>query len=120
MKPIPNQLLGKWVHTLPWDSDDYLSEYDISLKNGKLSVSGVDLNDNEKFKISKISWDGKCLRFTSFMPSTRRVGLNELRIKKNGRMESRFTFTVIEEMVRPKTQPDAAVKARLRGRRRPS
>jgi hypothetical protein len=58
------------------------------------------LNDGERFKISKVSWDGKCLRFISLMPSTGRIGINELRVKKNGKLESRFTFTVIEEMVR--------------------
>lgn len=114
MKAIPKQLLGKWAHALPWDSADYLSEYDVSLKKGQPSVSGVDANDGERFKISKVSWDGKCLRFTSFMPSTKRIGLNELRLKKNGRVESRFTFTVTEEMVRSGTQPTRAANAATR------
>ena len=57
MKPIPQGLLGKWAHTLPWDSDDYLAEYTIAMKGGKPSVSGVDLNDREKFKISDVTWD---------------------------------------------------------------
>ena len=100
MKPIPKALLGTWAHTLPWDSDDYLAEYTVALKGNKLSVSGVDVNDGEKFKISGVTWDGRRLRFKSLMPSTGRIGLNEFRLKTNGKVESRFTFTVVEELVR--------------------
>ncbi len=100
MKPLPKGLLGKWAHTAPWDSDDYLAEYTIAQKGKTLSVAGVDLNDGEKFKISGVTWDGRWLRFKSLMPSTGRVGLNEFRLKANGKIESRFTFTVLEEMER--------------------
>ena len=96
MKRFPSEFIGSWVHTLPWDSDDYLAEYKISLRSGKPVVSAVDLNDGERFKISNVSWDGTWLRFTSYMPSTKRFGLNEFRLKSNGRLESRFTCRIVE------------------------
>ena len=99
MKPLAQRLIGTWIHSLPGDSEDYFAEYQISERRGKPTVSAIDLTDGEKFKISRVSWDGEWLRFTSLMPSTRRIGLNEFRLKKNGRLASRFTFTVLEEMV---------------------
>jgi hypothetical protein len=95
------------MHIAPWDSDDYLAQYTVSLRRGRPAVSGVDLNDGERFKIFEVSWDGKWLRFKSKMPSTGRIGVNEFRLKKDGNVESRFTFTVVEEMRRSATQQTA-------------
>jgi len=99
MKPFPKELVGTWVHKAPDDSDDdYRSAYTVSVRRGSPTVTAVDLYDGEKFKISEVSWDGAWLRFKSKMPSTGREGLNEFRLKKNGKVQSRFTFTVITEM----------------------
>jgi len=98
--PVPEGLLGTWVHALPWDSDEYLAEYSISLADGALSVAGFETNGGEEFVISDVEWDGEWLRFRSLMPSTGRVGTNEFRLVQADRIESRFTFTVIEEMIR--------------------
>lgn len=93
-------LLGTWHHVAPWDSDDYLTEYVVSVENGAPAVAARDLNDNEAFVISAVSWDGAVLRFRSLMPSTGREGLNEFRVAANGEVECRFTFTVVEQLHR--------------------
>ena len=108
MKPFPKDLAGTWVHAAPWDSNDYLAEYTISLHRGRPAVSAVDVNDGEKFRISEVPWDGTRLRFKSKMPSTGRIGLNEFRLKKDGKVQSRFTFTVVEEMQQRATHQAAS------------
>jgi hypothetical protein len=95
--------LGNWRHVAPWSGDDYLAEYLVSWEIGALSVVGRDLSDGETFQISDISFDGRVLRFRSFMPSTRREGVNEFSLTATGEIESRFTFTVVERMVRHAT-----------------
>jgi len=96
-------LVGRWRHVAPWDSDDYLAEYQVSFDGQKFAVTGHDLNDGEHFEITDISWDGATLRFRSLMPSTRREGLNEFTPQPDGSVESRFTFTVVERMERYET-----------------
>jgi hypothetical protein len=44
----------------------------------------------------------------SKMPSTGRIGLNEFRLKKDGKVQSRFTFTVVEEMQQRATHQAAS------------
>jgi len=95
-----SELAGSWRHPAPWDSDDYLAEYTISVVDGCPVVSAHDLQDGEEFVISQVSWDGKTLRFRSLMPSTGREGLNEFCISPSGALQSRFTFTVVEEFHR--------------------
>jgi len=96
-------LVGRWRHVAPWDSDDYLAEYQVAFDGTHFTVSGHDLNDGELFEISDVSWDGVTLRFRSIMPSTQRKGLNEFRALPDGSLESRFTFTVVEKLTRHET-----------------
>jgi hypothetical protein len=84
----------------PWDSDDYLAEYVISIENGAPVVTARDLNDGEEFVISEARWDGKALTFRSLMPSTRREGINEFSLTPSGELQTRFTFTVVERLRR--------------------
>ncbi|MGR8934683.1 MAG: hypothetical protein ACU837_09885 [Gammaproteobacteria bacterium] len=91
-------LLGKWRQVAPWDSDDYLSEYLVGYEAGTFTVTGKDLQDDEEFFIYDISWDGAVLRFRSLMPSTGREGINEFRAVREKVIESRFTFTIVEEL----------------------
>lgn len=116
MKPFPKEFLGSWKHPAPWDSDDYLAEYTVSLRRGRPAVSAVDLNDGERFRISEVSWDGEWLRFKSKMPSTGRVGLNEFKLKSDGSVQSRFTFTVVEEMRRSVATQQTAPRDRVKKR----
>jgi hypothetical protein len=96
-------IVGRWRHVAAWDSDDYLSEYEVTFDGKQFTVTGHDLNDGEEFEITYVSWDGASLRFRSLMPSTRREGLNEFRLLSDGSIESRFTFTVVEKLVRHET-----------------
>ena len=74
------KLKGTWVHSLPWDSDDYLAEYTISGNEKSPYVEAFDTSDGEKFEISEVYWKGNILTFKSFMPSTKREGVNEFSI----------------------------------------
>ncbi len=93
-------LVGAWRHAAPWDSDDYLTEYTISIRDGLPSVTALDLSDGEVFIISDVQWDGSTIRFHSFMPSTGREGLNEFSLGPGGVLQSRFTFSVVETLQR--------------------
>ena len=91
---------GRWVSTMPHDSDDYLMEYVIKKDKDGFSVYARDLQDGEEMEISNIEWDGSILSFQSYMPSTQRTGSAQFRVKENGNIESKFTFTVLEELKR--------------------
>ena len=94
------RLVGSWRHPTPWDSADYLTEYAISVVDGCPVVAARDLNDGEEFIISQVHWDGAILRFHSLLPSTGREGVNEFSLAPAGALQSRFTFTVVEEFHR--------------------
>ena len=98
-----DQIKGSWKHSAPWDSDDYLAMYEISGTESNPIVSGIDLNDGEKFEISEVVWRNNELSFTSFMPSAKRKGINTFRLNKQGEITASFTFTVIENLVRENT-----------------
>ena len=91
---------GRWVSRLPGSSDDYLVEYGIRFDGDAVSVTAIELRDQEEMKISDVGWDGETLSFRSLMPSTGRVGMNRFRLMENGDVESKFTFTVVEALVR--------------------
>ncbi len=93
----------KWKHSAPWDSDDYVTEYVISGNESEPKVSGKDTSDGEAFEISDVSWSNGELMFTSFMPSTKRKGINKFKLNESGNITSNFTFTIIEELEREHT-----------------
>ena len=102
MKEKKLAIEGKWVSSMPHNSDDYLVEYIIKKNKDNFYIFAKDLQDGEEMEISDISWDGDTLTFKSFMPSTERSGINQFRVKENGNIESKFTFTVLEELKRKK------------------
>ncbi len=63
---LKEQFVGTWVSALPFDSDDYLVVYSISVDGGKFAVKAKDLQDGEKFKISAVRFDGTDLHFVSY------------------------------------------------------
>ena len=89
---------GKWVSSVPWDSDDLLVLYKVEKSGDGFKVSAKDLQDGEEFEITEENWVGKELRFKSFVPSTKRVGWNVFSVLPNGNIESKFSFTVVEEL----------------------
>jgi len=111
-------LLGKWVSALPFDSDDYLVEYTISCHGDSLDVKARDLQDGEAMRISNVRFDGRTLEFVSYMPSTKRKGLNRFILKSGNRIEAEFTFTVKEQLKRPDADPgDRRRGSRVKGGR---
>lgn len=91
-----NPLCGVW-RCIEEDSDDYYrAEYTISILNGEFLVSAVDQSDGEEFEISDVSWNGLSLSFHSYVPSTARRGICQLRYVGDGKVEFLFTFTVRE------------------------
>jgi hypothetical protein len=91
-----NPLCGVWRY-FEEDSDDYYrAEYKISVSNGEFQVSAIDGSDGEEFEISDVSWNGVSLSFHSYVPSTARCGISQLRYVGNGKVEFLFTFTVRE------------------------
>jgi hypothetical protein len=100
-RTIPKEIfVGTWVSSLPFDTDDYLVEYSISFKGDRFIIKAKDLQDGEKLKVSDVKFDGECLEFVSYVPSTQRKGINRFRLKGKNRIESEFTFTVVEELKR--------------------
>jgi hypothetical protein len=97
---LADKFVGTWVSALPFDSEDYLVEYSISLNGETFVVKAMDLQDGEKFRISEVHFDGTSLQFVSYMPSTKRKGVHRFRMKSKNRMEAQFTFTVVEELKR--------------------
>lgn len=88
---------------MPWDSDDYLSEYVIAGSEEEPKVTAKDLNDGEEFIISNAKWEQGVLVFESFMPSTKRHGINKFSLSSDGSLKSEFTFTVVESLQRKAT-----------------
>lgn len=95
-------LVGSWVSSMPYDSDDYLIEYRIINVKGIFQIKAKDMQDGEEIKISNIEWDGIKLKFKSFVPSTKRKGINIFRLKNHDCIETEFTFTVIDKLKRVK------------------
>jgi hypothetical protein len=95
-----NQLCGVWRYFGDESDDYYRAEYAVSVLNGKFQVSGIDRSDGEEFEISDISWNGVTLTFHSYVPSTARCGISQLRYVGDGKVEFLFTFTVLEVWAR--------------------
>ncbi len=99
-KTEPRSFVGRWVSSLPFDSDDYLVEYNIVLEDEELKITALDLQDGEEMRICDVSFAEGILSFDSLMPSTGRRGRNLFRLKGDGVLEAEFTFTVVEELKR--------------------
>ncbi|WP_031495445.1 hypothetical protein [Bryobacter aggregatus] len=102
--------VGKWVSSQPFDSDDYLVEYNIRKSGAAYKVTAKDYQDGEAMKVSDLKFDGQTLEFVSLMPSTGRTGVNRFRVKGQDELVSEFTFTVVESLTRMPVKELPAVK----------
>jgi hypothetical protein len=61
-------LVGTWEDA----DDDYGSriQFTIRAAGAAFEVAGLDTSDGEQLSISNVCWDGRVLRFDSFVPST--------------------------------------------------
>ncbi len=111
-----NPLCGTWC-AFEGDTNDYCrSEYTIRVEDGRFQVSAVDCSDGEEFEISDVTWNGVTLGFHSYVPSTARCGINQMRYVGDGKMEFLFTFTEREiwfrfEPIAPTNQAEQAVSS---------
>lgn len=119
---LDDRLIGTWVSSQPFDSEDYLVEYHISRAAQRYRVGARDYRDGEEMKISKVRFDGQTLDFISLMPSTGRKGQNRFRLRDNS-IEAEFTFTVRETLKRIASREDLDGRligsAAQRAKRRP-
>lgn len=89
-----NSIEGTWI------SEDSSFKLVIELKGNTAKVSSWDLDDGEKFEVSKIDWDGEVLKAKFRMPSTdwvtysvfRLVGPNTLQELYTGDSDGEVTY----------------------------
>jgi hypothetical protein len=93
---LSNPLCGVWRCFEEESEDYYRAEYTISVQNGEFKISAIDRSDGEEFEISDVKWNGVSLSFHSYVPSTARCGVSQLRYVGDGKVEFLFTFTVCE------------------------
>jgi hypothetical protein len=87
-------LVGVWEQKAnPFDTTTVV--YTIAVRNGLLSVSGVDEKDGTVLKISRMKWDGEQLCFSSFFPPTSHRARHVLRLI--GRKEARHRVSYSDE-----------------------
>lgn len=94
---------GVWKCPSPWDSEDYLVCYEISGTSSSPRIDAWDDQDGEEILISNITWDDARLYFDSFLESTNRKGKNFFSFDPDtGRLNTEFTFTVFEQLIKSK------------------
>lgn len=81
-------LVGTWI-TDGEDSDVALV---IKVVRGRFAVSGFCRSDGERFKVTKVCWDGDALSFDTLVPSTKCKARHILRLQADGKVEVEFTF----------------------------
>jgi len=77
--------VGRWQT----ESDVIL---EISKVGKKFKVRAFDKEDNEEIAVSKIVWNGKCLRFETFVPSTKFRTRNCLTLVSKNKLVQELTF----------------------------
>lgn len=74
-----------------WMSTNSVAVYRIAKVDGKMTVKGRSSYSGKDLIIRDVSWDGKVLRFTSYMPSTNLKVLHENRLLDADTMTSLAT-----------------------------
>jgi hypothetical protein len=80
-----DSFVGKWQ-----TESDVIPE--ISKAGEKLKVRAFDKQDNDEIAVSKIVWNGKCLRFETFVPSTKFRARNCLTLVSKNKLVQELTF----------------------------
>jgi hypothetical protein len=85
-------LVGKWIEV-----DDHFGPtpvaFTIAADAEGCRVSGADLDDGTILRITRTSWDGEALRFTSYYPPTKHSARNELRLATPRRAKMRVRYS---------------------------
>jgi len=70
--------------------------FEIAVVDGQFVVSGTDVRDGTKFRISSVRWDGEKLHFTSVFPPTGHRVKHVVQAIKPGLMKHWITYTDVE------------------------
>lgn len=103
-------LVGTWI-TEDEDSDVALV---VKVVRGRFAVSGFCRSDGERFKVTKVCWDGEALSFDTLMPSTECRARHVFRLQSDGRVEVELTFWEIWKRKGDKLSelPEAGLRGR--------
>ena len=98
-------LVGTWIT----DEEDSNSAFVIKVAGGKFAVSGFCRSTKERFKITRIRWDGVSLSFDAVFPSTAWKSGHVLQLRADGRMKHELTIWEIwkKKAVKPGQLPEA-------------
>jgi hypothetical protein len=85
-------LVGTWVEEEnPFDTTTV--QYTIEAKGGRFRVAGVDEPGGVPLRISRLTWDGRRLRFVSLYPPTGHRAEHEFWVISKGRAKHRVTYS---------------------------
>jgi len=103
--PDDHALIGTWIT----DDEDSNAAFTVSLRSGKLRVSGFCRSDGEEFEVKQVKWDGKALSFTARMPSTDAVTKNVFQTRPDGKVDLELTSYEVwkKKDVKPGELPEA-------------
>jgi hypothetical protein len=83
-----NRLVGRWEA----EDRDSAAVFEIAVAEGKPVVTGFDSMDGERFKISKVEWDGKSLSFAAYVTSTRYRSKHRFTLVRPGLIDHELTL----------------------------
>jgi hypothetical protein len=90
--PSTHPFIGTWVQTEnPFHRTTVV--FTVTVKAGHFLVRGVEEEDHTTFKISRVKWDGECLRFVSLFPPTNHKAEHVFRLIGRGRINHNVTYT---------------------------
>lgn len=81
-------LVGRWE---TWDEDSRVV-YEIRKTARALKVRAFDKTDGEEYKVYKTKWNGRCLSFEIYVPSTKYRTRNVLKPVAKGKLIQEITF----------------------------
>jgi hypothetical protein len=88
MKTKKDWLIGQW-HTVDGVSNVI---FDVNKSPKGFKVRAFDNDNKKELIVSKIRWDGKCLRFETYMPSLRWRTRNCLKPVSRTKLVQELTF----------------------------
>lgn len=96
-KKLDECLVGVWTPCDPFESS---VEHHISTADGAYQIEVRDDEDGEIAEVSAVDWDGDCLKYSSYWPSSGRFVKNTLLRVEDDRIALTFTSTSQDTLVR--------------------
>ncbi len=76
-----------------WHHPEVPTEVTVLLHDSNFAVSAIDTDDDEKFDISDVEWDGESLSFITRMPSTGTTVKNSLTPETESTVNIEISYT---------------------------